>query len=425
MHRALSSGWMRRVLACGFAAASGISAANGQSTAFTYQGDLKQSGQSASGTYDLQFRLYDAADGGSPVGPTVCVDNVLVSNGRFTTTVDFGQQYATLAPRFLEVAVRPDTGSDCAVSTGFTTLTRQPVTSTPLAAHALGAFALKRPDGQTAVTVNAAGLVGINTTNPTRQLTVAGDMSLGTGSGDYRNLRLGGGNSDGFLYGSFLALGDGVHLGYNYFANSSGVHQIAQPSGATSRITAGYGFIAFATGGVNTPPVNRVTIDASGNMSVQGNVTTGQITRYKTIHGASFVPAELNGPNSPLARYDVTGITGFVSAIGDYIAPVELPHLAVVTEVRIYCVDERSGSDISVTLGRTELATGGTASMATVNTTGASLGVQTAAWNNIIWSTVLNDTHAYWLKATMNSTGTGLHRILGVRITYTTTQPHP
>src|SRR5690606_1852744 len=33
--------------------------------------------------------------------------------------------------------------------------------------------------------------------------TAAGNLSLGTGSGDYRHMRIGGGNSDGFLYGSY------------------------------------------------------------------------------------------------------------------------------------------------------------------------------------------------------------------------------
>src|SRR5437667_9036949 len=74
-----------------------------QSTAFTYQGRLKNGAQLASGLHDLQFRLFDAVAGGSQVGPTQCVDNLLVSEGLFTTTLDFGQQYATPSPRFLEV----------------------------------------------------------------------------------------------------------------------------------------------------------------------------------------------------------------------------------------------------------------------------------------------------------------------------------
>jgi hypothetical protein len=63
--------------------------------------------------------------------------------------------------------------------------------------------------------------------------------------------------------------------------------------------------------------------------------------------------------------------------------------------------------------------------MATVGTTGSSSSVQSPFWNNIVWSTILNDTHAYWLKASLDSFGNARHKIIGVRITYTVTQPSP
>ena len=40
--------------------------ARAQSTAFTYQGSLEDSGQPASGLHDFRFRLFDAATGGAP-----------------------------------------------------------------------------------------------------------------------------------------------------------------------------------------------------------------------------------------------------------------------------------------------------------------------------------------------------------------------
>ena len=74
-----------------------------QSTAFTYQGQLKNAGQPAAGLHDFRFALYDAASGGAQVGTIQCVDNILVSDGLFTAAIDFGQQYATTSPRFLQV----------------------------------------------------------------------------------------------------------------------------------------------------------------------------------------------------------------------------------------------------------------------------------------------------------------------------------
>jgi hypothetical protein len=95
---------------------------------------------------------------------------------------------------------------------------------------------------------------------------IAGDEQIGTGSGDYHHLRIGGGNSDGFLYGSYPHFGDGIHLGYNYYADASGNNQIIHPDGATSRISVGYGYIALATGGIGQEPVNRVAVDSAGNL---------------------------------------------------------------------------------------------------------------------------------------------------------------
>ncbi|NUQ48152.1 MAG: hypothetical protein HUU22_19230, partial [Phycisphaerae bacterium] len=60
-------------------------------TAFTYQGQLKNSGSPANGTYDLEFSLYDGADGAAVLvaGP-ICVDDVQVVDGLFTAELDFG-----------------------------------------------------------------------------------------------------------------------------------------------------------------------------------------------------------------------------------------------------------------------------------------------------------------------------------------------
>src|SRR5262249_33367449 len=61
-----------------------------------------------------------------------------------------------------------------------------------------------------------SGNVGIGAP-PNKALTVNGDAELGTAFNDYHALRIGGGTSNGFLYTSYPALGDGIHLGYNGF----------------------------------------------------------------------------------------------------------------------------------------------------------------------------------------------------------------
>jgi hypothetical protein len=74
--------------------------------AFTYQGRLTDGGSPASGTYDFQFILYDAAVGGAQQGPVVARDDVAVTNGLFTVSLDFGSVFAG-SKRWLEIGVRP------------------------------------------------------------------------------------------------------------------------------------------------------------------------------------------------------------------------------------------------------------------------------------------------------------------------------
>src|SRR5215475_16002569 len=63
-----------------------------QSTAFTYQGRLDDGGNPANGSYDLTFALCSAASGPTQLG-AVTNTAVAVSNGLFTVTLDFGNQF--------------------------------------------------------------------------------------------------------------------------------------------------------------------------------------------------------------------------------------------------------------------------------------------------------------------------------------------
>ncbi len=174
------------------------SVAHAQSTAFSYQGELKQGSGLASGLYDIRFRLFGAASGGTQVGTTQCLDNVSVTDGRFVATIDFGQQFAAPGARFLEIEVRRDTGLNCLNTTGYTLLgPRQLLTASPLATHAKSAFALDAADGSptNAVFVDNAGNVGIGTTAPGSLLHLFGNRP---------ELRL----QDDDLSGSFAQIDD-------------------------------------------------------------------------------------------------------------------------------------------------------------------------------------------------------------------------
>lgn len=108
-------------------------------TAFTYQGRLASNGQPASGTYDIQFKLFDAAADGNQVGQTVCANDLTMSDGLFTVSLDFAAE-ARYEQRFLELAVRVDAGVRCDDETGYQPLSpRQELTASPNARFALEA----------------------------------------------------------------------------------------------------------------------------------------------------------------------------------------------------------------------------------------------------------------------------------------------
>ena len=81
-----------------------IHQAAAQGTAFAYEGQLQNNGSPANGLYDFQFSLSDAASGGSQIGNTVTNLGVGVTNGVFTTTLDFGTVF-TGNPTWLAISV--------------------------------------------------------------------------------------------------------------------------------------------------------------------------------------------------------------------------------------------------------------------------------------------------------------------------------
>ena len=102
---ALAIGLATLSLAVPFAAATALG------TAFTYQGQLTDGGSPATGTYDFQFKLYDASSSGGQIGSTVTLDNVSVADGMFTVSIDFGADRFQGDQRFLEVGVREGTST--------------------------------------------------------------------------------------------------------------------------------------------------------------------------------------------------------------------------------------------------------------------------------------------------------------------------
>ncbi len=261
-------------LACG---------ATGQTTGFTYQGQLKDGDVPAAGQHDFRFRLFDASSGGTQLGTTQCVDNIQVNDGVFTTLIDFGPQFTTTAQRFIEIQVRRDVGQTCADTTGFTTLApRQPITPAPTATQAGSAFSLAAPDGSPAkaVFVGNDGNVGIGTISPATSLDVQAPIS-GLTPGAGVRIR---GTSPGV-----------ANLAYMDFFNSIGarIGYVGDGGGADNSI-----YLQSDTGNVALSTAAGTTLSAtpSGNvgigtatpaarLDVRGEVRYGSVGQYRPIAG--------------------------------------------------------------------------------------------------------------------------------------------
>lgn len=111
-----------------------LSTALGQGSGFTYQGQLTENGTPANGSYDLTLSLFASADSGSAVGTSNVFNALLISNGLFTVTLDFGAGAFNGAARWIEIGVRPG-GSDNAYAK---LNPRQPLTATPFALFSAG-----------------------------------------------------------------------------------------------------------------------------------------------------------------------------------------------------------------------------------------------------------------------------------------------
>ncbi len=88
--------------------ASICSAAAQGTTAFTYQGQLRDGGVNANGTYTMFFKLFDAPSGGNQIGATITITATL-ANGLFTVNLDFGVSAFDGGARWLDITVRGGT----------------------------------------------------------------------------------------------------------------------------------------------------------------------------------------------------------------------------------------------------------------------------------------------------------------------------
>ena len=123
-------------------------------------GIAQKGGSPASGSYDLAFTLYTTNVTGSAIAGPVTNSATAVTNGLFTTLVDFGPNVFTGASNWLEIAVSTNRAN------AFSTLApRQQLTPVPYAitaANVSGAVSAASISGQIPLAQLPSGLVTNN-----------------------------------------------------------------------------------------------------------------------------------------------------------------------------------------------------------------------------------------------------------------------
>ncbi len=192
---------------------SQLSPAFAQGTAFTYQGRLNNNGSPANGNYNIQFTLYATNQTGFAIAGPLTNSPVSVSNGLFTTLIDFGPGVFTGNSYWLDIAVCTNGNST------FTELMpRQPVTPTPYAIMANSASNL----------LGALSTAQLTGTFPASNL--SGTISSANFSGTYGNpvsFNNGADSFDGDFFGQFFgSLFQGGTFTGQFLGDGSGIINI-------------------------------------------------------------------------------------------------------------------------------------------------------------------------------------------------------
>lgn len=167
----------QRLLAALFTAVFLCVSAVAQTTAFSYQGSLRDGPNPANGNYDFEFRLFDALAGGAQQGAALQSLNVAVANGVFTVSLDFGAAVLPGADRFLDIAVRTAGGGT------FSPLApRTKINSEPYSIKSLNAASANSLSASCVGCVTAAQIGSVSGSTVTGTIPIA---SVPAGSGNY------------------------------------------------------------------------------------------------------------------------------------------------------------------------------------------------------------------------------------------------
>jgi hypothetical protein len=389
------------------------------STAFTYQGRLLGNDTPVNGTCDFRFNLYDDVwlTPNLVAGP-VDRGSVTVSDGYFSTSIDFGADAFTGEGRQLQILVRCPAGSG-----SYTTLSPMAWLNPAPYAHSL------RPGAS--ISSDTAGQLGavlyVEDTYSGALISAAfeGQSTQGTGVrgetfsgyGVYGEATASSGTTYGVYGRNATYAGAGVY-GESSYSSGTGVrgHSASGP-GVDGSSTSGNGVQGSSTSGngVWGYSTSGYAIYSEGDTHINGDLTWSTRTGYVAVSAAAFRPQD--------EGYDYTNQgyqLGTSTIDSEYYAHVQLPHGANVTRVTFYWYDVVGGLiDARCRLYRNDMANNEEQQMAEVWSSGNG-GDGSSDTSSITYPEIDNEHYSYYLEWVLDSSLWGY----GVVITYEYTEPY-
>ncbi len=383
------------VLLLGTAGSSMASSPAG--TGFTYQGQLTQGGAPVNGTCDFQFAVYDAAADGAQISTTETQNNVAVTGGLFTVTLDFGASAFDGAARWLEISVRCPAGSGA-----FTLLSpRQALTPTPYAINAqtapwsgLSGVPAGFADGVDDNTIYTAGSgLGLSGNQfSVDSSAVQSRVSSNCAVGSYiRQINADGTVVCGTDADTPYAAGNGLTLSGGEFSVSFAGSGSANTAARSDHTHDAAAITSGTLDDARLPAAIARTADISSTVAASGFITqtlADSLYTYSAGSGLALSGNEFSVVTSTVQRR----VSGTCSA-GQYIT-------AVNADGTVTCgADANSGGDITAVNAGTGLAGGGATGVVTVTLASAYQLPQSCASGQVPvsngaggWTCAANDT---------------------------------
>lgn len=395
----------------------------------TYQGRLTDASLPATGSYDMIFRVYDAASGGDLLATAPMV-TVSALDGLIVATPDFPAGTFTGATVYLDVSLR-HTGA-----TLYSRLTpRQQVTPAPLSMRSLNErwsplspTRIRTDEGVTNVIINDT-----TTTYGDTALMVTSATASGSLGGMYINTS----PADGVPY-------------YGWSANRVSLAEARVDASTNTFILR-----SAATEWLRISPEGRVGIGtsptATERLRVNGNIVSlGQVVADDLVAGDDVIATDTSYANTfeystPKTRYlsippeafhpayttqdgIFGGGTGYAYlndsvGAGAITTGVYLPDGATVTGFDAFVVDESATANLSISLTRRGNTANGYSTMAEVDSAGSSTSVVTLTDNTVSLSVIDTESFNYLVWVYCEDWQAYSTRLKGVRIRYTVTGP--